>query len=140
MNYDNLPIYKSSLDLCVYIEIIVKTFEKYNKYIIGEYLRTKSKEILFLIYIKTKQSRLRLLRIYIKSHYALTRKRVINNFKYKKEELLDRYEHLLKNTNQSMKLKELKKFLSLLASYKGHISHSSSYKLYHSPLTIKYIE
>lgn len=38
MNYNNLPIYKSALDFCVYIEIIVKWFEKY------------SKEVLFLIY------------------------------------------------------------------------------------------
>jgi len=47
--YDNLPIFKSALDLVVYIEMIVKNFEKYHKYTIGVDLRTHSKETLFLI-------------------------------------------------------------------------------------------
>jgi len=50
MQYDNLPIYKSAMDLCVYIETIVKTFGKYEKYTIGEDLRVYSKDILFLIH------------------------------------------------------------------------------------------
>ena len=50
MNYSSLPIYKSALDFCVYIEIIVKGFEKYSKYSIGEDLRKSSKEVLFLIH------------------------------------------------------------------------------------------
>ena len=50
MNYDNLPIYKSALNLCIYAESIVKTFDKYNKYTIGEDLRVYSKNILFLIH------------------------------------------------------------------------------------------
>ncbi|MEA2051051.1 MAG: four helix bundle protein [Campylobacterota bacterium] len=50
MQYDNLPIYKSSMDFCAYIETIVKTFGKYEKYTIGEDLRNYSKEILFLIH------------------------------------------------------------------------------------------
>ena len=29
MNYDHLPIYKAALDLCVYVETIVKSFERY---------------------------------------------------------------------------------------------------------------
>ncbi len=49
MYYDNLPIYKSALDLVVYIETIVKGFDKYHKYTIGEDLRNYSKELLFLI-------------------------------------------------------------------------------------------
>jgi hypothetical protein len=49
MYYDNLPIYKTSMDLCVYIETIVKSFGKYEKYTIGEDLRTYSKDILCLI-------------------------------------------------------------------------------------------
>jgi len=32
MQYDNLPIYKSALDFCVYVETIVKSFGKYEKY------------------------------------------------------------------------------------------------------------
>jgi len=47
--YDNLPIFKSALDLVVYIETIVKGFEKYHKYTIGVDLRAHSKEMLFLI-------------------------------------------------------------------------------------------
>jgi hypothetical protein len=31
MQYDNLPIYKSALDFCVYIETIVKGFAKYER-------------------------------------------------------------------------------------------------------------
>lgn len=50
MRYDNLPIYKSALDFCVYCELIVKGFEKYSKYSIGEDLRKYSKKILFLIH------------------------------------------------------------------------------------------
>jgi hypothetical protein len=47
--YDNLPIFKSALDLVVYIETIVKGFEKYHKYTVGEDLRNYSKELMFLI-------------------------------------------------------------------------------------------
>ncbi len=50
MKYDNLPIYKVALDFCVYIETIVKNFEKYYKYSIGQDLREYSKQILFLIH------------------------------------------------------------------------------------------
>ena len=49
MYYDNLPIFKSALDLVVYMETIVKSFDKYHKYTLGEDLRQQSKEILFLI-------------------------------------------------------------------------------------------
>jgi len=50
MHYDNLPIYKSALDFCVYIETIVKNFDRYSRYSIGEDLRSYSKELLFLIH------------------------------------------------------------------------------------------
>ena len=50
MHYDHLPIYKSTLDLCVTVETIVKGFEKYSKYTIGVDLRTHSKSILFGIH------------------------------------------------------------------------------------------
>ena len=50
MRYDNLPIYRSALNLCVYIETIVKGFDKYHKYTIGEDLRTYSKELMFMIH------------------------------------------------------------------------------------------
>ena len=44
-----LPIYKSALALAVYMEQIVRGFEKYHKYTIGVDLRQKSKELLFNI-------------------------------------------------------------------------------------------
>ena len=50
MKYENLPIYKSTMDFCVYIETIVKSFEKYHKYTLGNDLRESSKQILFLIH------------------------------------------------------------------------------------------
>ncbi len=50
MYYDHLPIYKLALDLCVYVETIVKSFDKYAKYTIGSDLREYSKRILFGIH------------------------------------------------------------------------------------------
>ncbi len=50
MRYDNLPIYRSSLNLCVYVETIVKSFDKYHKYTIGEDLRTYSKDLMFMVH------------------------------------------------------------------------------------------
>jgi hypothetical protein len=49
MYYENLPIYKVAMELTVYIEVIVKGFEKYHKYTLGVDLRSYSKKILFLI-------------------------------------------------------------------------------------------
>lgn len=66
MIYENLPIYKLALDFCVYIETIVKGFDKYHKYTIGEDLRNFSKEILFTIHranaLKEKKEMLQKLR------------------------------------------------------------------------------
>jgi len=50
MRYDNLPIYRSVMKLCIYVESIVKSFDKYHKYTIGEDLRSFSKEMLFMIH------------------------------------------------------------------------------------------
>ena len=44
-----LPIYKSTLSLAVYMEQIVRGFEKYHKYTMGVELREKSKTLLFAI-------------------------------------------------------------------------------------------
>ncbi|CAA6819493.1 MAG: Unknown protein [uncultured Sulfurovum sp.] len=49
MGSENLPIFKSALELAVYMEQIVKGFEKYHKYTMGVDLREKSKDILYLI-------------------------------------------------------------------------------------------
>ena len=66
MKYENLPIYKSSMDFCVYVETIVKSFDKYHKYTIGNDLREYSKQMLFLIHranmSEEKKDKLELLR------------------------------------------------------------------------------
>ena len=45
----HFPIFRSALELCVYIETIVKGFDKYHKYTIGEDMRKFSKDLLFII-------------------------------------------------------------------------------------------
>jgi hypothetical protein len=50
MKYENLPIYRDAMSFCVYIESIVKSFDKYHKYTIGTDLREYTKSILFLIH------------------------------------------------------------------------------------------
>lgn len=50
MRYENLPIYKSAMDFCVYVETIVRGFEKYHKYTLGVDLRNESKALLYLIH------------------------------------------------------------------------------------------
>jgi len=49
MYYENLPIFRSAMNLAVYIETIVKSFDRYHKYTIGVHLRERSQKILFLI-------------------------------------------------------------------------------------------
>ena len=57
-HHDNLPIYKSSFDLCVYFEKIVKNFDRYHKYTIGTDLKNKSRQIALQI-IRTNISKIR---------------------------------------------------------------------------------
>ena len=45
VNYENLAVYKSAFDLCVYFEKIVKNFGKGHKFTIGADLKNKSREI-----------------------------------------------------------------------------------------------
>jgi hypothetical protein len=49
VNYENLTIYKSSLDFAVYFEKIVKYFDKYHRFSIGQDLRTQSRKIVLQI-------------------------------------------------------------------------------------------
>jgi len=49
MNNEHLPIFKATLDVCLYLDLIVKNQERYYKYTIGSDLREYSKEMLFLI-------------------------------------------------------------------------------------------
>jgi len=61
----------------------------------------------------------------IRPHYTLVRRRVVHNYKYKKAQYLQKYEAL----QGTMKLSEIKAFLSVKASFAGHAKHANSYKL-----------
>ena len=61
----------------------------------------------------------------IRPNYTLVRKRVVNNYKYKKAKYLQNYEE----QKGKMSLEEIKQFLSVQASFVGHISHADSYNL-----------
>ena len=61
----------------------------------------------------------------IRPHYTLVRQRVVNNYKKKKAQYLQRYEEQKGN----MSLLEIKKFLSVKASFVSHIKHANSYNL-----------
>ena len=45
IKYENLAVYKSAFDLCVYFEKIVKNFDKGHKFTIGSDLKSKSRQI-----------------------------------------------------------------------------------------------
>ena len=49
MNSQNLPIFKATLDLCVYVDSIVKNQEKYHKYGIGSELKEVTREMFYLV-------------------------------------------------------------------------------------------
>lgn len=61
----------------------------------------------------------------IRPHYMLSRQRVVQNFKQKKARYLQKYE----NQKGTMGLEEIKKFLSVQASFMGHVKHANSYNL-----------
>ena len=61
----------------------------------------------------------------IRPYYTLVRKRVVHNYKYKKAKYLDDYEA----QKGKMSLVEIKQFLSVQASFAGHIKHANSYNL-----------
>ncbi len=47
--YENLPIYKKSMELAVYMEDVVRNFSRYHKYTIGADMRDLSKNLVTLI-------------------------------------------------------------------------------------------
>lgn len=47
--YQNLPVWKKQLDLVVYLERIIKNFDRHHKYVIGSELRRKAHEVLVLL-------------------------------------------------------------------------------------------
>ena len=61
----------------------------------------------------------------IRPHYTLVRRRVVHNFKYKKALYLAEYER----QKGKMALEEIRAFLSVQASFAGHIKHANSFKL-----------
>jgi len=61
----------------------------------------------------------------IRENYILTRQRVVKNYKYKKANYLQNYE----NQKGEMSLEEIKKFLSVQASFVSHVKHSNSFNL-----------
>ena len=61
----------------------------------------------------------------IREDYMLTRQRVVNNYKTKKAQYLDAYEA----QKGKMSLEEIKQFLSVQASFVGHVKHANSFNL-----------
>jgi hypothetical protein len=43
---EHLPIYKSSYDLCLYFEQVVRNFSRYHKYSLGSDLRDGARRVL----------------------------------------------------------------------------------------------
>ena len=78
------------------------------------------------IKLKKQASGLDFLGYIIRENYILARKRVVNNYKYKKAKYLDAYER----QKGKMELSEIKRFLSVKASFEAHIKHSNSYNLH----------
>ena len=48
-NTEHLPIYKSSYDLCLYLEQVVQGFSRYHKYSLGTDLRDGGRRVLKLV-------------------------------------------------------------------------------------------
>ena len=61
----------------------------------------------------------------IRDNYVLIRKRVVNNFKFKKAKFLQKYEDMRADVDS----KEIERFLSVKASFIGHIKHANSFNL-----------
>ena len=47
--YENLPIYKKSMELAVYMENVVRNFSRYHKYTVGTDMRDLSKNLVTLV-------------------------------------------------------------------------------------------
>ena len=61
----------------------------------------------------------------VRPHYLLVRNRVVKNYKHKKARFLDYYE----SKKGEVSLAEINGFLSVQASFVGHIRHAKSYNL-----------
>ena len=47
--YEHLPLYKTAMELTVYIETVVRTFSRYHKYTLGTDLRQQSRASVTMI-------------------------------------------------------------------------------------------
>ena len=47
--YENLRVYKKSLELVTYLEDTVRSFDRYHKYTVGTDLRNTAREVLMLV-------------------------------------------------------------------------------------------
>ena len=135
-------IYMNSFDHFVKRELKVK---RYVRYVDDFVLLDSSKERLDKVYdeienylknalhlslredskLKKNVEGLDFLGYIIRPHYTLVRQRVVNNYKKKKAQYLQRYEE----QKGKMSLLEIKKFLSVKASFASHIKHANSYNL-----------
>lgn len=100
------------------LETLFRQIQNYLKEHLALELRADSK-------LKRHQNGLDFLGYIIRPDYVLTRKRVVNNYKYKKAKYLEEYER----QRGKMTLEEIKPFLSVQASFESHIKHSNSFNL-----------
>jgi len=47
--YEHLPIFKTAMDLTIYLEQVVRNFSRYHKYTLGSDLRQQSRELVTVI-------------------------------------------------------------------------------------------
>jgi len=102
---EQLKFWKNKIEAYLYKDLSLRLREDFR-------LRENSDGLDFLGYI-------------IRPHYMLSRQRVVQNFKQKKARYLEKYE----NQKGTMGLEEIKKFLSVQASFMGHVKHANSYNL-----------
>jgi hypothetical protein len=112
---DDFVLFDKSKDILKYLKTEI---EKYLKEKLALELRADTK-------LQKHSQGLDFLGYIIRENYVLTRKRVVNNYKFKKAKYLDEYER----QKGKMSLEEIKQFLSVQASFVGHIKHANSYNL-----------
>ncbi len=112
---DDFVIFHKDKEFLIYIKENIQNYLFSN---LGLSLRTDSK-------LRQNKAGLDFLGYIIKPSYTLVRKRVVNNYKYKKAKFLDKYEE----QKGKMSLEEIKYFLSVQASFMAHIKWANAFKL-----------
>ena len=110
-----LVIFSNSKDMLQYY------YEKIKQYLQAELML----ELRDNYILRSNHNGLNFLGYIVRPYYILTRKRVVNNFKYKKYHFLKYYEQ----QKGDVPKEKIKQFLAVLASFQGHIKHSNSYNL-----------